>query len=100
MNPESTQTPKSLGSPLCSALAEVMDEWKQKEPRDFPVRFAAMIHGKDVVEVADWLEYMAAQLREKGFSDIAGGGRDSKMVCATHFKQNAESIHHEGEKNL
>ena len=68
----------------CSALEEVLSEWERKDPRDFPVRFAAIIHGSEAEDVADHLEYMAAQLRHKGFSDGTGGGRNVTMAWATH----------------
>ena len=68
----------------CSALEEVLSEWERKDPRDFPVRFAAIIHGSEAEDVSDHLEYMAAQLRHKGFSDGTGGGPNVTMAWATH----------------
>ena len=53
---------------------------------------AALIHADSVAELADNLEYIAARLRETGWTAGSGGGKHSKSVWEMFRKPNARAM--------
>lgn len=74
----------------CSALGLAVPAWERKRPRpDLRLEIAAIIHADSVAELADNLEYIAARLRETGWTAGSGGGKHSKAVWEMFCKPNS-----------
>jgi len=82
----------SLAAMPCSALALAVAAWDRKRERpDLRLEIAAIIHGDSVAELADNLEYIAARLRETGWTAGSGGGKHSKLVWEMFCKPTDQS---------
>jgi hypothetical protein len=80
-----------LDAATCSALGLAVTAWESKRPRpDLRLEMAAIIHADSVAELADNLEYIAARLRENGWTAGSGGGKHSKLVWEMFCKPNAK----------